>query len=460
MWGCLEQEHRDRGKIRREIVTTLGGTGLMKRLGLLFVVFAAAMGIAAGAMAEDNGLPPGTVITHANWQQYRNYMTAGEIGMWEATNPTIDVPPNAKVVIGPTKSYPLNSAYWDATEKYSKQVSLVKVDTGAYTIKGYVAGMPFPNLSPQDPEAGYKLMYDIYFQYYPAVKVQDHMQVLDVDKYGNLSFLHALSIAYTIDHLTDPGYPSRIPGTIDGLYYSSLAEQLDPEQIKYVTAVNFTWDDPTRFPEAYVFLPSIRRAIRLSSAARCAPFQGQDFANDDTTPVPLPPTWFDAHFLGVKKIMIYISDPSVANKVPDRANYYPGGTSLFPKPEVLGPWQLRDVYVLQLQRLPQFMRGYCYSKRLMYLGKENVGTMAWDDWDQNGKLWRVFVNILNPFKNGNGWYLNPWAHNNPDFQNWHQSLLLPPAKGTDASWVNHQTPGEYVNYTRYATPAGLQQIMQ
>src|SRR5579875_547928 len=52
--------------------------GSMKRLMFLMIVVAATTGLAAAAMAQDNGLPSGTVITHDNWQQYRNYMTAGE----------------------------------------------------------------------------------------------------------------------------------------------------------------------------------------------------------------------------------------------------------------------------------------------------------------------------------------------------------------------------------------------
>jgi hypothetical protein len=45
-----------------------------------------------------------------------------------------------------------------------------------------------------------------------------------------------------------------------------------------------------RYPEIYVFLPSLRRSLRLSSAARCAPLLGTDFTNHDASTVPLPPT--------------------------------------------------------------------------------------------------------------------------------------------------------------------------
>jgi hypothetical protein len=60
-----------------------------------------------------------------------------------------------------------------------------------------------------------------------------------------------------------------------------------------------------------------------------------------------------------------------------------------------------------------------------------------------------------------GYYVwAPLLHTNCDFQNDHQSILMPPAVGRSAVWVDHETPQQFMNYERYATPAGLQQILQ
>jgi hypothetical protein len=406
-------------------------------------------------------IPAGTVITQDNWQKYQQYMLPPLSERFASTsqNAVVGWPKGAKIIVGTFRSYPLPSSFWDATEKYSKQVSLEKVPNGSYTIKGYVAGMPFPNLDPKDPMAGFKLMYDVYFQYHVAIQATDHFQVIDTDRYANLSLLHALSVSYQWQAITDVGYPMAIPGN-GGVYFSGLAEQLDPEQIKYVTAVNFTWFDPTRFPESYVFLPSIRRALRLSSAARCAPFQGQDFANDDTTPTPLPPTWFSAKYLGMKPVLMWIFKPEQKQESIPMKNWDTTQGNFVPKANLFGDdWMLRNTYIVEESRLPQYMRGYCYSKHQQYLDQEEDEAMSWVSWDQNGKYWRDIYPFGIPFKNGNGYYnyAGGWAHIGCDFQNWHCSALLPALNG---AYINHDTPQAYQNRNLYGTPAGLQQIMQ
>ncbi len=56
-----------------------------------------------------------------------------------------------------------------------------------------------------------------------------------------------------------------------------------PEQTRYTTELAQQPDDPQRVQEIYVFLPSLRRSLRLSSAARCSPILGSDWVQDDHT---------------------------------------------------------------------------------------------------------------------------------------------------------------------------------
>ena len=88
--------------------------------------------------------------------------------------------------------------------------------------------------------------------------------------------------------MTDPGFPgyaSEMPG-----YFSSYYNELEqPEQSKYTSPLELVYDDPQKVPEFNVFLPSLRRALRLSSGARCAPYAGSDYAGDDVyAGIPLP----------------------------------------------------------------------------------------------------------------------------------------------------------------------------
>jgi hypothetical protein len=430
------------------------------------IAIALLVAMTAGQALAAGSIPAGTVITRQNWQQYKDFMPLTLQMMFQSNNRAVEVPPEAQMVVADEHNYPISKGFLDATEKYSKQVRLVKAPNGSYGIQGYVAGVPFPDLKTSDPLAGYKLMYDFYYQYSAAAYAFDHSQVIDIDQYDNESFLHALLIQYQLMHVTDTGYAMTNPAAAgDGVLITTMAEQLDPEQIRYLTALNITWDDPNRFPEAYVFIPSLRRVLRLSSAARCAPFQGQDFANDDLTNIPQPPTWFQAKYLGKRKMVDFFfnDDPKSLAASAQRANYYKGSAALFPVPS-MGSWQTRDEYVLQLQRLPQYARGYCYANRVMYLDAQTYTWKGWGDlWDQNNKFWRGVIGFEAPLKKPDGSYWPSamiWAHDNPDFQSNHQSLLMPPTNGMQAAYLNQNVPQQWNNYHRWGTPSGLQEVMQ
>ena len=69
----------------------------------------------------------------------------------------------------------------------------------------------------------------------------------------------------------------------------------------------------------------------------------------------------------------------------------------WPKPD-WGNWEVRPVYVIDVQRIPELAAGYCYGKRIMYVGKQYYQTMAEDIYDSNMKLWKVVWVGLTPGK--------------------------------------------------------------
>ncbi len=66
-----------------------------------------------------------------------------------------------QLTIGPYKKIEMPKAYVEATEKYAGQVKL----TPEGTVEGYVAGLPFPTIDPNDPNVALKLAWN--FNYRP-----------------------------------------------------------------------------------------------------------------------------------------------------------------------------------------------------------------------------------------------------------------------------------------------------
>src|SRR5258707_12145134 len=66
------------------------------------------------------------------------------------------------MTIGETKRIEWPKAYKEATEKYASQV---KLTPDGLNILNYVAGLPFPNIDPKDPQVALKIMWNWGYTY-------------------------------------------------------------------------------------------------------------------------------------------------------------------------------------------------------------------------------------------------------------------------------------------------------
>ena len=159
----------------------------------------------AAEQMEQPPLPPGTTITMQNWQKYQSYMPQGIIEMWKGTHPW-KLPADAVMEVGPTIEYPNPKWWYEATEKYKGQTKLVEMDTGGFTVEGYVTGIPFSPSEFDGPDGAYKLMYDEYYYYHPSL---NHYVSVgnEVDRYLNVTSSDSFQIGTLLGHGSDPGFP-------------------------------------------------------------------------------------------------------------------------------------------------------------------------------------------------------------------------------------------------------------
>ncbi len=243
------------------------------------------------AVSAQDTIPVGTRITVQNWQNYKQFMTESVQALFSGQY-LFKVPPEAVVEVGPMRSYKLPPVYWTDTEKYSSQVRLRELPGGGYTLDNYVAGAPFPH--PAGPLAGEQLLYDLYYAY-RSVYQFEHTSDQTTDAYLNRSSAFSHTFFFRLNHVTDTGYPIKLSPDLFSTLYTEIYE---PEQAKYTTELELSYDNPQRLPEVYVFVPSLRRSLRLSAGARCAPAQGTDFTTDDETNTPEPAGDLSRHVIG------------------------------------------------------------------------------------------------------------------------------------------------------------------
>jgi hypothetical protein len=399
-------------------------------------------------------IPPGTTITLQNWQRYKNFMPIGVQAMFNGAYPfRVGTQPDFAIEVGPTVSIPPAKRLQEDTEKYAGQTRLVKTDSGGYTVEGYVAGVPFPK--PSGELAGQEVLYNAFFGFIPPI----YRYVTDtslIDRFKNVFPQFTEVVYWRLSHISDPSMPIN-PDYGKGFLQTARYFVLSPEQTRYTTQLAQQPDDPQKVQEIYVFLPSLRRSLRLSSAARCSPILGTDWVQDDNSDgMAFQIPNFDVKFLGQKKMLfiVHADNPGMYNN----ENYnLRSSVPAFPGPKV-GKWELRNVMVVDTSPLPA-LGGYCYGHKVGYIDPDTWTQLGWDFYDAHNKFWKFNMIPMRPLKIDTGDVTTFHSANVDimwDFQNQHvtsSNVNAPTQFGSQIS-------ADLRDASTWAFPGSLSRIMK
>jgi hypothetical protein len=423
-------------------------------LALASIVQAAGVAGPAGQVVDGGAIAPGTAITMANWNQYKDFMPETMVGLFRGSY-FWKMPDDVRMEVGPTVIHPLPKNYLEATEKYAAQVKLIELPTGGLSLENYRGGVPFPN--PVDPHKGWKLLANLWYRYIPHLTVDTYGSGCAINSGGNANCQTYIGVKRQLAYNTDSDAPAE-PSGADARYFTEWFMTLEPEQDKYTAYLTVNFADPARPEESYVFLPSLRRYQAVATSARCSQSAGmdptfEDFHNGFDSNL----TELQVDYLGRRKLLALVDAAPPADAFPGEVAMPLG----FPTPK-WGNWQVRDADVLDIRKIPSRAKGYCYSRRVIY-ADSNFNYPLWEDlYDNDAKLWKIFG--IFPFKIDvpgvgpiNTAALDVEAY--WDVIHQHASFASEPYMGHPA-YVNGQAPKEYNDLARYTTAAGLNLIMR
>jgi hypothetical protein len=429
----------------------------MKRTALLVT----ALWIAAGASAlyaadqpagAQGTITPGTVITMQNWQQYKDFMTDGMVALFEGKY-FWKMPPDIRIEVAPTELHPLPKNYLAATEKYSGQVKIAEQPDGSLRLQNYMGGIPFPD--PQEPHRGWKVLEDLWFRYGPSLLVDSHAPGCSINSLGNLSCQAFDEVTRQIAYNTDNGVPAAAPAP-DAPFSTEWYMTLEPENQKYTTFLLISHADQSMSDDVYVFLPSLRRYQRVSSAARCAESSGLDFTDEDFhSGFDSDVTELQADYVAHKKVLAFV-DSNPPNKPFPEGYFMP---LAWPMPS-WAKWQVRDVDVIDVRKIPSKAAGYCYCKRIIYVDSHFHGPVWQEIYDSKMQPLKFYmvapqkadVPGIGPQNATGGDVEIIW-----NLQDHHATWA---AENAQTLLVNQNAPKEFLDLERYTTPAGLNLIMR
>jgi hypothetical protein len=278
------------------------------------------------------------------------------------------------------------------TERYGSQTQVVALPDGTFDLKNHVGGLPFPN--PSEPYKGWKILANQRFGTVAgrigALTPETGLgKGCGQDRFHNIACGRYLLVFRRLGFISQPGY-SNSESEAPGAFTSQFFMVWQPENFKYLSDLTIFYQDIKREEDNYIFAPALRRSLRVSTFARCSPLFGGDYTRDDARAgfngrISI----FQADFLRDQRILALTELTTADGMFPENWDMPLG----WAKPSC-GSWTVRDVWVMDVRRVPMLAPSYCYGKRVIYIDKQIVKGV-WDDlYDHNMKLWKVLSNEL------------------------------------------------------------------
>ena len=359
--------------------------------------FALAIAVVSAATAVAQ-VKPGDVITPSNASKVENLVSPGNFAL---------VKQGMMMKITPTTHLDWPPPYKAATEQYSPQVSL----SADGDLTHYVAGLPFPLVDANDPQAATKIVWN--FEFRPLFSD-------DIDTHYIEAITHRAGSSDEIEHFTFGhfgaykylGRTEVAPMPVDpDILKTGIASRsgafpiLEPQEMAGAGIVSQRSVLPGVEDAVWEYSRETRRLRRLpmselSDAFGVAAFgSAGSSAGGDGGATTYASTWdpdsaygfsariqdYNYRLLGEQPMLASVDGSSPAT--PCETD---GGRSVCPE-----KWQVRRVYVIEAIAKPHspVRASVLVPKRVLYIDAEGWFITAADLYDNNGRLWKTIANF-------------------------------------------------------------------
>lgn len=350
----------------------------------LMVASVVAIGAGSGLAAE---LAPGTVLSKANLDQVKGDTFEGKTISSMLPEKLAMQIRDYGLTIKLRKSSPITTdpKAIEATRKYA---SGVKYDAATNEVSGYKAGMPFPDVKPDDPNYAAKLVWNFYYAS-PTGQVMDFRKfaflLIDQDK-GLERTQHWFFLRYFMkNRLTGPAAP--VDG--DGSEYSrTLLFATYPQDIRGLGTYTIRYDGP-QLEDNWVYIKSARRTRRLPGGAWMDPIGGTDQLNDDLEIWNARPSWYKGYKYVGKRWVLAVARGHQAwdeTKKGTPAEFPTVDLANAPHWNPVDEWEPREVHVIETTPPPE----HPYSRKIIYMETQTPRIYFAEAYDKKGDFWKWF----------------------------------------------------------------------
>jgi hypothetical protein len=270
----------------------------------------AALGLALLAPGRAAALEPGTMIDKSN---------VGETG--DMLPPEVRKHYENGDYYNELVEFPNSRFRWDdgfdkATEWNRTHLVLDEhkqpVDKATGKRPDYIQGLPFPDIREDDPDAGYKALWNLDYAYYTGGNSHNLTLLNWVSRKGvDRSSVQDVYFLY-YDAQPRKYSPKENP---ENLLFQFLSVTTSPADLQGTAALGYRFKDPTKRDLSWAYVPALRRVRAVSPANRSDGFLGSDQSQDDGFFFDGKPEDFGWKVVGHREGMRLVDPDSIAGKV-------------------------------------------------------------------------------------------------------------------------------------------------
>jgi hypothetical protein len=372
-------------------------------------------------LAWSGEVAEGTVLSAANIDALKNETLEGKpVGSMLTEKMEWRIRNNGwKLSLFKSKEIPLDPKWVKAS---NANIGKTKINPETREIEGWTAGAPFPNVEASDPQIAEKLIWNWHLGQLSgdSATAKTWTQLLIDGKKG----IHAEPIA----EFTRYNMKGRLNGpSVEGNGKERSRQLLffkEPAEMKGLGTFTSLYDS-AQVPDAWVYIPAVRRVRRLSGGAWMDPVGSSDQLQDDLEIFNARPSWYKSYKLLGKRWVLAAAN----SKLPA---WNPNGKAFAERYPVLEQgephWNMnndrfepREVWVVEAVT-PDI---HPYSKKVLYMDTKYPRIHYGEAFNRKGEFWKFLEFHSFPMKGEDG-YLSVQSSGGAiiDFQRNHATVFL------------------------------------
>ncbi len=296
-----------------------------------------------------------------------------------------------KLVVGPTQfDYRAPPEYEAATERFNGQARIGPDNS----LENFTAGQPFPMEKidcQKDPQAGVKIMWNHSYQWNGSAGTArffysywDRGEQLPLYYQGTAKLVklaHRVEPQYLLENGGDLLKRGDKRKEVNGQEVEAPFDARGMSLLTYRYKSSDGPPDEARNDDTWVYVPTMRRVRRITTAQRTDAVVGTDFMFDDLFSFNGIVPQYEWQCLGERKIIGPMNTMVLAYPYDPKHDFGPSGLSF-----ASDRWELRDTIIVRM--IPK-NSDHPYHHKDLFIDKQTLNVMYSFAYDQKQELWKI-----------------------------------------------------------------------